>query len=121
MKNRPIRHRIEYGLYLTLKGLLRALPHEAARRLGRGVGALGHALDRRHRDLAASWGEAMADIVAHDPKSLILAVADMARSNPPASSSFVAELMNATLNTETVLGEEIGPVTIPSIGVEGAF
>jgi len=35
--------------------------------------------------------------------------------------SFVAELMNATLNTETVLGEEIGPVTIPSIGVEGAF
>jgi hypothetical protein len=29
--------------------------------------------------------------------------------------------MNATLNTETVLGEEIGPVTIPSLGVEGAF
>ncbi|MFL6203312.1 MAG: lysophospholipid acyltransferase family protein [Thermoanaerobaculia bacterium] len=52
MKNRPIRHRIEYGLYLTLKGLLRALPHETARRLGRGVGALGHALDRRHREVA---------------------------------------------------------------------
>ena len=52
MKNRPIRHRIEYGLYLALKGLLRALPHEAARGLGRGVGALGHALDRRHREVA---------------------------------------------------------------------
>lgn len=52
MKNRPIRHRIEYGLYLTLKGLLRALPHEAARGLGRRVGALGHALDRRHRQVA---------------------------------------------------------------------
>ena len=51
------------------------------------------ALDRRHRDLAADWGERMAEIVAHDPKSLILAVADMARSDPPASSSFVAELM----------------------------
>ncbi|HVQ23596.1 MAG TPA: cyclic beta 1-2 glucan synthetase, partial [Planctomycetota bacterium] len=51
------------------------------------------ALDRRHRDLAANWGESMADIVAQDPKSLILAVADMARSNPPVSSSFVAELM----------------------------
>jgi hypothetical protein len=51
------------------------------------------ALDRRHRDVAAAWGEAMADIVAQDPKSLILAVADMARSNPPTSSSFVAELM----------------------------
>jgi hypothetical protein len=35
--------------------------------------------------------------------------------------AFVAELMNATLNTETVLGEEIGPVTIPSLGLEGGF
>ena len=35
--------------------------------------------------------------------------------------AFVTELMNATLNTETVLNEEIGPVTIPSIGVEGGF
>jgi hypothetical protein len=35
--------------------------------------------------------------------------------------AFVAEVMNATLNTETVLGEEIGPVTIPSLGVEGGF
>ncbi len=52
MKNRPIRHRIEYGLYLALKGLLRALPHESARGLGRKVGALGHALDRRHREVA---------------------------------------------------------------------
>ena len=52
MKNRPIRHRIEYGLYLALKGLLRALPHESARGLGRKVGVLGHALDRRHREVA---------------------------------------------------------------------
>ncbi len=52
MKNRPLRHRIEYGLYLTLKGLLRALPHERARGLGRLVGSLGHALDRRHREVA---------------------------------------------------------------------
>jgi hypothetical protein len=35
--------------------------------------------------------------------------------------AFVAELMNATLNTEVILREEIGPVTIPSIGVEGGF
>jgi Kdo2-lipid IVA lauroyltransferase/acyltransferase len=52
MRNRPIRHRIEYGFYLTLKGFLRALPHSAARRLGRGVGALAHAVDRRHREIA---------------------------------------------------------------------
>jgi hypothetical protein len=35
--------------------------------------------------------------------------------------SFVIEMLNATLNTETIGGNEIGPVTIPSIGVEGGF
>lgn len=35
--------------------------------------------------------------------------------------SFVAEILNATFNKETVNGEEIGPVTIPSIGLEGGF
>ena len=35
--------------------------------------------------------------------------------------AFVAELMNATLSTEVILREEIGPVTVPSIGVEGGF
>ena len=35
--------------------------------------------------------------------------------------AFVAEVMNATLHQEIVLGQTIGPVTIPSIGVEGAF
>jgi TonB family protein len=35
--------------------------------------------------------------------------------------SFVVEMLNATLNTETINGSEIGPVTIPSIGVEGGF
>lgn len=35
--------------------------------------------------------------------------------------AFVAEIMNATLHKETLQGQEIGPVTIPSIGVEGAL
>lgn len=61
------------------------------------------ALDRRHRNLAAYWGESMAEIAAHDPKSLILAVADMARSDPPASSSFVAELMQRLQNQNASL------------------
>jgi KDO2-lipid IV(A) lauroyltransferase len=52
MKNRPVRHRIEYGFYLLLKGFLRALPHPAARAFGRRIGALAHALDRRHREIA---------------------------------------------------------------------
>lgn len=35
--------------------------------------------------------------------------------------SFVVEFLNATLHKEVVQGQEIGPVTIPSIGVEGGF
>jgi TonB family protein len=35
--------------------------------------------------------------------------------------AFVVEMLNATLNTETIQGNEVGPVTVPSIGVEGAF
>ncbi|MEA2691398.1 MAG: Kdo2-lipid lauroyltransferase/acyltransferase [Acidobacteriota bacterium] len=52
MKNAPVRHRVEHGLYLTLKGFLRALPHAAARGVGEGLGALAHRLDRRHREIA---------------------------------------------------------------------
>ena len=35
--------------------------------------------------------------------------------------SLVVEMLNATLNTETIRGQEIGPVSIPSIGAEGGF
>jgi hypothetical protein len=35
--------------------------------------------------------------------------------------SFVAEMLNTTLNTETIGGNEVGPVTIPSIGVEAGL
>ena len=44
------------------------------------------------RDLADAWAERMIEIAGRDAKSLILATADMARSNPPMTSSFVAEL-----------------------------
>ncbi|MGA8048629.1 MAG: glucoamylase family protein [Burkholderiales bacterium] len=47
---------------------------------------------RMGRDLADFWTDRMAETAQNDPKSLILVVADMARSNPPMSSSFVAEL-----------------------------
>jgi hypothetical protein len=35
--------------------------------------------------------------------------------------AFVAEIMNATLHKEVLQGQTIGPVTIPSLGLEGAF
>jgi cyclic beta-1,2-glucan synthetase len=44
------------------------------------------------RDLACAWADRMIEIAGRDAKSLILATADMARSNPPMASSFVAEL-----------------------------
>ncbi len=44
------------------------------------------------RNRADAWADQMLDVAVHDPKSLILVIADMARSNPPMVSSFVAEL-----------------------------
>lgn len=46
--------------------------------------------DQKH---AAHWSEKMLDIAMQDPKNLIIAAADMARSNPPLSTSFVSELV----------------------------
>jgi cyclic beta-1,2-glucan glucanotransferase len=50
------------------------------------------AADRIDRNRADYWADQMTEIAAQDPKSLILVVGDMARSNPPMVSSFVAEL-----------------------------
>src|SRR6185436_19678706 len=50
------------------------------------------AAQRIDRNLADSWADQMTEVAAKDPKSLILAIADMARSNPPMVSPFVAEL-----------------------------
>lgn len=44
------------------------------------------------RNLADSWADRMVETAEKDPKSLILVIADMARSNPPMVGAFVAEL-----------------------------
>src|SRR5579872_2295693 len=49
------------------------------------------AADMIDRNRADSWADQMTEVAEKDPKSLILAIADMARSNPPMVSSFVAE------------------------------
>ena len=46
----------------------------------------------KERRLADEWADQMVEAAENDPKSLILVIADMARSNPPMNSSFVAEL-----------------------------
>ena len=43
------------------------------------------------QDLADSWASQMIEIAEKDPKSLILVIADMARSNPPMTTQFVSE------------------------------
>ena len=50
------------------------------------------AADRVERNRANHWADLMTEIAGKDPKSLILVVADMARSNPPMVGPFVAEL-----------------------------
>ncbi len=50
------------------------------------------ALDRINQSLADYWSDEMIKTAEEDPKSLILVIADMARSGPPMESSFVAEL-----------------------------
>ncbi len=44
------------------------------------------------RNRADVWADQMIEVAEQDPKSLILVTADMARSDPPMVSSFVAEL-----------------------------
>lgn len=51
------------------------------------------AIDRVNQNLADYWAAQMVETAEKDPKSLILVIADMARSGPPMESSFVAELI----------------------------
>jgi len=49
------------------------------------------ASDRTDRNLADYWADRITETAEQNPKDLILVIADMARSNPPMVSSFVAE------------------------------
>jgi cyclic beta-1,2-glucan synthetase len=51
------------------------------------------AAGRIDRDLADSWADQMIEIAEKDPKSLILVIADMARSDPPMSTPFISEFV----------------------------
>ncbi len=51
------------------------------------------AIDKINRKLADYWAKQMIETADKDPKSLILVIADMARSSPPMESSFVSELI----------------------------
>jgi len=67
--------------------MLRLALIENLRRVGADVAA-----GRIDRDLADGWADQMVAVAQADPKSLVLVIADMARSNPPMTMAFVAEL-----------------------------
>ncbi|HJV95085.1 MAG TPA: cyclic beta 1-2 glucan synthetase, partial [Albitalea sp.] len=67
--------------------MLRLALIENLRRVGAHVAA-----GREQRNLASAWADKMLDVAERDPKGLILVIADMARSDPPMTGPFVAEL-----------------------------
>jgi cyclic beta-1,2-glucan synthetase len=77
---------LKIGELWAIPIMLRLALIENLRRVGTRVAA-----DRVDRNDADFWADQMMEIADKDPKSLILVVADMARSNPPMVSSFVAE------------------------------
>jgi len=60
--------------------------------------------DKIDQDLADTWANRMVEAAEQDPKSLILVIADMARSNPPMTTPFVAELVRRLQWQSAALG-----------------
>ncbi len=67
--------------------MLRLSLIENLRRVGVRVAA-----GRIDRSLADSWADEITRVADKDPKSLVLVIADMARSDPPMTTSFISEL-----------------------------
>jgi cellobiose phosphorylase len=69
------------------------------------------AVDINNKQLAGYWADKMLEAIEQDPKNLVLVIADMARSEPPMESSFVAELTRR-------LQEKGSSVTLPLTWME---
>lgn len=54
-------------------------------------------IDITNKTLADEWADKLIDTVETNPKNLVLVIADMARSEPPMESSFVAQLTKRLL------------------------
>ena len=77
---------LKLGELWAIPIMLRLALIENLRRVGARIGA-----STADRDLAGAWADQMMEIAERDPKSLILIIADMARSSPPMTSPFVSE------------------------------
>ena len=77
---------LKLGELWAIPIMLRLALIENLRRVGVRIAA-----DRLDRNQADYWADRITEVAGKDPKSLILVIADMARSNPPLKSAFVAE------------------------------
>ncbi len=78
---------LQLGELWAIPIMLRLALIENLRRVGVHVAAGG--IDRK---LAATWAGEITSIAEKDPKSLVLVIADMARSDPPMTTPFISEL-----------------------------
>ena len=79
---------LKLGELWAIPIMLRLALIENLRRIGTRIMA-----DVADRARANYWADQMVDVAARDPKSLVLTIADMARSDPPLLTSFVAEFV----------------------------
>jgi cyclic beta-1,2-glucan synthetase len=79
---------LELGELWAIPIMLRLASIENLRRLAAQI-----AINRINKNMADYWADEMTRTAEKDPKSLILVIADMARSGPPLESSFVSELV----------------------------
>ena len=77
---------LKLGELWAIPIMLRLALIENLRRVGARIAA-----DRLDRNQADHWADRITGIAEEDPKSLIVVIADMARSDPPLTSAFVAE------------------------------
>jgi cellobiose phosphorylase len=89
---------LQLGELWAIPIMLRLALIENLRRVGARIAA-----DKADQNCADRWADEMTRIAEKDPKSLILVVADMARSNPPSSSPFVAEFARRLQGQSTAL------------------
>jgi hypothetical protein len=89
---------LKLGELWAIPIMLRLALIENLRRVGARL-----ATDRLARNAADDWADRMLEIAEKDPSNLILIVADMARSNPPLGSAFVAELARRLQNQSPTL------------------
>jgi cyclic beta-1,2-glucan synthetase len=79
---------LQLGELWAIPIMLRLALIENLRRVGVHVAA-----GRKDRNLADAWADKMTKVATKDPKSLILVIADMARSDLPLTTPFISEFV----------------------------